>query len=105
MIRTRRSDALKLKVQTVTQKILPQGDGATAMLGFNGSMPGPEIRLKRGTEGINRGPDCSARGHGRSLARHLSGKPDGRCADAVQELINPVDSKTYSFKPPDESTY
>jgi hypothetical protein len=27
----------------VTQQILPDGDGATSMLGFNGSMPGPEL--------------------------------------------------------------
>jgi hypothetical protein len=31
----------------VTQQILPDGDGATSMLGFNGSMPGPELRVQR----------------------------------------------------------
>ena len=38
---------LQLKAETVTQQILPNGDGATSMLGFNGSMPGPEIRVRR----------------------------------------------------------
>ena len=29
------------------QQILPNRDGATAMLGFNVSMPGPERRVRR----------------------------------------------------------
>jgi FtsP/CotA-like multicopper oxidase with cupredoxin domain len=37
-----------LKAEMVTQQILPDGDGATSMLGFNGSMPGPELRVQRG---------------------------------------------------------
>jgi len=41
-------DALRLKAEMVTQQILPDGDGATSMLGFNGSMPGPELRVQRG---------------------------------------------------------
>jgi hypothetical protein len=40
-------DALRLKAEMVTQQILPDGDGATSMLGFNGSMPGPELRVQR----------------------------------------------------------
>ena len=41
-------DALRLKAEAVTQQILPDGEGATSMLGFNGSMPGPELRIRRG---------------------------------------------------------
>jgi FtsP/CotA-like multicopper oxidase with cupredoxin domain len=39
---------LRLKAEAVTQQILPDGDGATSILGFNGSMPGPELRVRRG---------------------------------------------------------
>ena len=39
---------LRLKAEAVTQQILPVGDSATSMLGFNGSMPGPELRVHRG---------------------------------------------------------
>jgi len=39
---------LHLKAEVVTRQILPAGEGATSMLGFNGSMPGPELRVRRG---------------------------------------------------------
>ena len=39
---------LRLRAEAVTQQILPAGDGTTPMLGFNGSMPGPELRVHRG---------------------------------------------------------
>ena len=35
-------DTLRLKAEAVTQQILPDGNGVTSMLGFNGSMPGHE---------------------------------------------------------------
>lgn len=40
-------NTLRLKAEAVMQQILPNGDGATAMLGFNVSMPGPERRVRR----------------------------------------------------------
>ena len=43
---------LQLKAETeaeaVTEQILPAGYSATSMLGFNGSMPGPELRVHHG---------------------------------------------------------
>ena len=38
----------RLKVEEVTSQILPEGDGTTRLLGFNGSTPGPELRVRRG---------------------------------------------------------
>lgn len=37
-----------LRAEAVSAQILPEGDPSTQMLGFNGSMPGPEIRVLRG---------------------------------------------------------
>jgi len=41
-------NTFRLQAESVTQQVLPQGDAPTPMLGFNGSMPGPELRVRRG---------------------------------------------------------
>lgn len=96
---------LRLKAEAVTQQILPDGDAATSMLGFNGSMPGPELRVTRGQRveidvenGLEEG--TSVHWHGIRLENKMDGVPM-----LTQELINPADTKTYSFVPPDEGTY
>ncbi len=96
---------LKLTAEAVTQQILPMGDGTTAMLGFNGSMPGPELRLKRGErisiDVENRLEEGTAvHWHGIRLENQMDGVPM-----LTQDLINPGASKTYSFVPPDAGTY
>ena len=40
---------IRLKAAPLTARILPEGDGLTRMLGFNGSTPGPELRARQGT--------------------------------------------------------
>jgi FtsP/CotA-like multicopper oxidase with cupredoxin domain len=99
------SDPLKLTAEAVTQQILPKGDGTTAMLGFNGSMPGPELRLRRGErisiDVENRLEEGTAvHWHGIRLENQMDGVPM-----LTQDLINPGASKTYSFVPPDAGTY
>jgi FtsP/CotA-like multicopper oxidase with cupredoxin domain len=98
-------NAPRLKAEQVTRQILPMGEGATAMLGFNGSMPGPELRLRRGERiaievenGLEEG--TSVHWHGIRLENKMDGVPM-----LTQELINPGDTKTYSFIPPDAGTY
>jgi FtsP/CotA-like multicopper oxidase with cupredoxin domain len=98
-------DKLRLKAEMVMQQILPDGDGATAMLGFNGSMPGPELRVRRGERvsievenGLEEG--TAVHWHGIRLENQMDGVPM-----LTQELINPAQTKTYSFIPPDEGTY
>ena len=98
-------NTLRLKAEAVTQQVLPEGDGATAMLGFNGSMPGPALRLRRGERinidvenGLDEG--TAVHWHGIRLENQMDGVPM-----LTQELINPADTKTYSFIPPDEGTY
>lgn len=98
-------DKLRLKAEMVMQQILPDGDGATSMLGFNGSMPGPELRVRRGERisievenGLEEG--TAVHWHGIRLENQMDGVPM-----LTQELINPAQTKTYSFIPPDEGTY
>jgi len=98
-------DRLRLKAEAVTRQILPEGDGATAMLGFNKSMPGPELRVRRGervTIDVENGLDegTAVHWHGIRLENQMDGVPM-----LTQELINPSETKTYSFVPPDEGTF
>ncbi|WP_341368902.1 multicopper oxidase family protein [Yoonia sp. BS5-3] len=98
-------DTLRLKAEAVTQQILPDGNGVTSMLGFNGSMPGPELRVRRG-ERVNIDVEndleegTAVHWHGIRLENQMDGVPI-----LTQELIEPSDTKTYSFIPPDEGTY
>jgi FtsP/CotA-like multicopper oxidase with cupredoxin domain len=96
---------LHLKAEVVTRQILPAGEGATSMLGFNGSMPGPELRVRRGQRvridvenGLEEG--TAVHWHGVRLENQMDGVPM-----LTQDLINPADTKTYSFVPPDSGTY
>ena len=56
-----------LRAEVVTSQVLPEGDGVTRMLGFNGSMPGPELRVRKGN---HRSRKWSIRRDGGSLAWH-----------------------------------
>ena len=99
------AETLTLRAEAVTRQLLPKGEGTTAMLGFNGSMPGPELRLKRGEQISidveNRLEEGTAvHWHGIRLENRMDGVPV-----LTQDLINPGDSKTYSFAPPDAGTY
>lgn len=96
---------LRLRAETVTRQILPDGNGATTMLGFNGSMPGPELRVRRGERvnievenGLDEG--TAVHWHGIRLENQMDGVPI-----LTQELIEPSESKTYSFVAPDAGTY
>ncbi|MDB4221506.1 multicopper oxidase family protein [Amylibacter sp.] len=96
---------LRLKAEAVTEQILPAGDSATSMLGFNGSMPGPELRVHRGERvsidvenGLDEG--TAVHWHGIRLENQMDGVPM-----LTQELIEPLNTKTYNFIPPDEGTY
>jgi FtsP/CotA-like multicopper oxidase with cupredoxin domain len=96
---------LQLRAESITQQILPEGDGVTSMLGFNGSMPGPELRVRRGERidiavenGLEEG--TAVHWHGIRLENRMDGVPI-----LTQEIINPSDTQIYSFVPPDAGTY
>lgn len=98
-------DTLHLKAEAVVQQVLPEGEGKTAMLGFNGSMPGPELRMRRAQRvevevenGLQEG--TAVHWHGIRLENKMDGVPV-----LTQDLINPGTTKTYSFVPPDSGTY
>lgn len=99
------SPTYRLKAEEVTGQILPDGDGTTRMLGFNGSMPGPEIRVRQGQRvsvdvenGLDEG--TAVHWHGIRLENSMDGVPV-----LTQNIIDPGDTKTYSFVPPDAGTF
>ncbi|MFT6168739.1 MAG: FtsP/CotA-like multicopper oxidase with cupredoxin domain [Celeribacter sp.] len=94
-----------MRAEIVTQQILPEGEAATTLLGFNGSMPGPTVRLRRGVRasidvenGLEEG--TAVHWHGIRLQNAMDGVPM-----LTQDLILPGETKTYSFAPPDAGTY
>lgn len=99
------SPDFQLRAEAVTQQLLPEDAGPTRMLGFNGSMPGPELRVKRGKRvtidlenGLEEG--TAVHWHGIRLENSMDGVPI-----LTQDIINPGDTKTYSFVPPDAGTF
>lgn len=99
------SPPYRLRAEAVTAQILPDGDGATRMLGFNGSTPGPELRVRRGERvainvenGLEEG--TAVHWHGIRLENSMDGVPM-----LTQKIIDPGDIKTYSFVPPDAGTF
>ncbi len=94
-----------LRAEDVTQQLLPAGSNATKMLGFNGSMPGPELRVQRGarvTIDVENGLDegTAVHWHGIRLENKMDGVPM-----LTQDIIEPTATQTYSFVPPDEGTF
>ncbi len=95
----------RLRAEEVTSQVLPAGDGTTRMLGFNGTMPGPELRVRRGERVTidveNRLTEGTAvHWHGIRLENSMDGVPV-----LTQKVIDPGETKTYSFVPPDAGTF
>ena len=69
----------RLKAEPVNARILPEGEALTPMLGFNGSSPGPELRVRQGdwlTVAFENGSGRRARSsitHSTSLTRAPTG--------------------------------
>lgn len=96
---------ISLRAEQVTQQILPAGQPATQMLGFNGTMPGPEIRLARGQDAVIDVENMLDQG----TAVHWHGIRIANAMDGVPELTQPViesgQAHRYSFTPPDAGTF
>lgn len=94
-----------LRAAPVTAQILPKGDGTTAMLGLNGTTPGPELRVKQGarldvTFENQIGADSALHWHGIRIENAMDGVP-GMTQSAV-----PHGSRfDYSFVAPDAGTF
>lgn len=94
-----------LRAEPVKAQILPEGDGTTDMLGFNGSTPGPELRVRQGETLALRFENQTNEGssvhwHGIRLENAMDGVPG-----MTQPLVQPGESFDYSFKTPDAGTF
>ncbi|MGV6850216.1 MAG: multicopper oxidase family protein [Marinibacterium sp.] len=94
-----------LRAEPVVAQILPKGDPATAMLGFNGATPGPELRARQGEELAVRfenrsGAASAVHWHGLRIDNAMDGVP-GLTQDAVADGAG----FDYVFTPPDAGTF
>ena len=94
-----------LRAEPVNGQILPVGEPATPMLGFNGSTPGPELRVRQGETLSVRFDNETAQGsavhwHGIRLQNAMDGVPG-----MTQPLVEPGASFDYSFQCKDAGTF
>ncbi|MGH1416555.1 MAG: multicopper oxidase family protein [Pelagimonas sp.] len=94
-----------LRAEPVSAQILLEGDGVTAMLGLNGTTPGPELRVNQGArldlDFENRiGADSALHWHGIRIDNAMDGVP-GMTQDAVPD----GGRFQYSFVAPDAGTF
>ena len=94
-----------LRSGPATLDILGEGQPPTALLGFNGSTPGPELRFRQGEIAeirFENGTDAPSaiHWHGIRLVNAMDGVPG-----MTQPLVGPGESFDYSFRPPDAGTY
>ena len=94
-----------LRAEPVVAQILPAGDGTTAMLGFNGTTPGPELRFRQGeriaVQFENQTDDGSSlHWHGIRLENAMDGVPG-----MTQPLVPAGGRFDYRFTAPDAGTY
>ncbi len=95
----------RLIAQPVQQVLLPPGNGPTQLLGFNGSVPGPEVRVGQGERLSvafeNRLQQGSAvHWHGIRLPNPMDGVPG-----LTQDPVAPGEAFDYGFVAPDAGTY
>ncbi len=97
--------AFRLTAGPVTARILPDGEGLTPMLGFNGSSPGPELRFRQG----ERVSVAFENGSGQPSAIHWHGIHIDNAMDGVPELtqaaVGPGAAFDYAFDVPYAGTY
>ena len=100
-----RAAPMTLRAAPVTAQILPEGDGTTQMLGFNGSTPGPELRYTAGD--VLDLQFQNAIGEGSAI--HWHGIRIDNAMDGVPHLTQPMvedgESFDYRFTLPDPGTY
>lgn len=96
---------LVLRAEPVTAQILPEGDGTTKQLGFNGSTPGPELRYRAGDVLDLRFENAIGEGsaihwHGIRIDNPMDGVPY-----LTQTMVEPGEGFDYRFRLPDAGTY
>ncbi len=94
-----------LRAGKASLQILPEGQNATALWGFNGSSPGPELRVRQGDTlavRFENGTDqpSTIHWHGIRLENAMDGVPG-----LTQPLVQPGEGFDYAFRVPDAGTY
>ena len=97
--------AMRLRAEPVTAQILPEGDGPTRMLGFNGSSPGTELRARQGDRvsvSFENGTsqDSAIHWHGIHVDNAMDGVPG-----LTQAAVEPGGIFHYAFDVPYAGTY
>ena len=96
---------LRLRAGPVTAQILPEDNRPTSMLGFNGSTPGPELRVRQGDRlsvsfENGAGQESAIHWHGIHLDNAMDGVPD-----LTQPTVRPGETFRYAFDVPHAGTY
>ena len=103
--RAGRAAERRLTAGPVIAQILPEGDGTTAMLGLNGTTPGPDLRLRQG-EVLD---VVFENRTGAASALHWHGIRIDNAMDGVPGLTQPVVEDgaefRYRFAAPDAGTF
>ncbi len=99
------STPAELVAQPVSAQILPDGEPATPMLGFNGSTPGPVLRTRQGDvfdiRFLNQiGEGSAVHWHGLRIDNAMDGVPG-----LTQDVVEADAGFTYRFRAPDAGTY
>jgi FtsP/CotA-like multicopper oxidase with cupredoxin domain len=102
---TRGAPPVDLIAAPVSAQILPQGEPATPMLGFNGSTPGPVLRARQGEvfdiRFLNRiGEGSAVHWHGLRSDNAMDGVPG-----LTQPLVDTDAEFAYRFQAPDAGTF
>ncbi|MCI2398981.1 multicopper oxidase family protein [Aliiroseovarius subalbicans] len=99
------STPTELVAQPVSAQILPDGEPATPMLGFNGSTPGPVLRTRQGDvfdirfrNQIDEG--SAVHWHGLRIDNAMDGVPG-----LTQDVVKADAEFAYRFPAPDAGTY
>ena len=101
----RAAPAFRLEAGPVEARLLPDGNGTTHMLGFNGSTPGPELRMRRGDRvliAFENGSGSPSTIHWHGI--HLDNAMDG-VSDLTQAVVEPGETFRYAFDAPHAGTY
>ena len=95
----------RLRAEPVTARLLPDGQGVTRMLGFNGSTPGPEIRARQGGRvavAFENGIDAASAIHWHGI--HIDNAMDG-VPGLTQAAVEPGEMFDYAFDVSHPGTY
>ncbi len=99
------SAPVELVAQPVTAQILPEGEPATPMLGFNGGTPGPVLRARQGEVFDIRfrnqlGEGSAVHWHGLRIDNAMDGVPG-----MTQKVVEAGGDFEYRFRAPDAGTF